>query len=127
MECEPETVNVALLPFYWLLFCRYSFTFQTYFKCIENCTTTVAFLGVQTNSSVQADPDQHAPNGAAGSYSTQVEISSAYFVHKRLVKPLKGLSLCSTFKLITAVLLSLNFKYFNDWNNNLGKNLEPVT
>ena len=57
---------------------------------IENCTATLAILGVQTNSSVQADPDQHAPNGAVGSYSTLVAISSAYFVHKRLVKPLKS-------------------------------------
>ena len=44
-------------------------------------------------------------NGAVGSYSTLVAISSAYFVHKTTQE--------STFKLITAVLLSLNFKYFN--------------
>ena len=69
----------------------YSLPFQTNLKCIENCTTTLAILSVQTNTSVQADPDQHAPNGAVGSYSTLVAISSAYFVHKRLVKPLKSL------------------------------------
>ena len=91
MECEPETVQVFPLSFYWYIFLFwYSFTFQTNLKCIENCTTTLAILGVQTNSSVQADPDQHAPNGALGSCSTLVAISSAYFVHKMLVKPLKS-------------------------------------
>ena len=77
----------------------------------ETINVRLAILGVQTNSSVQADPDQHAPYETY--YATLVAISSAYFEHKRLVKPLNSLRLCSTFKLITAVLLSLNFKYFN--------------
>ena len=80
---------------------------------IKNCTATVAILCVQTNSSVQADPDQHAPNGAVGSYSTLVANLSAYFEHKRLVGPLMSLSLCSTFKLVTVSLLSLSLRYFN--------------
>ena len=42
----------------------------------KNYTTTVPILGVQTNSSVQADQDQHAPNAAVGSYSTLVAILS---------------------------------------------------
>ena len=47
---------------------------------------------------------------AVGSYFTLVVISSAYFEHNSLVKPLMTLSLCLTFKLITAVLLGLIFR-----------------
>ena len=81
----------SLYPFIGIFFCYdIALLFKPTNKCIENCTTTLAILGVQTNSSVQADPDQHALNGAVGSYFTLVAISSAYFVHKRLVKPLKS-------------------------------------
>ena len=81
----------SLFPFIGIFFCfDIALLFQTNLKCIENCTTALAILGVQTNSSVQADPDQHAPNGAVGSYSTLVAILSVYFVHKRLVKQLKS-------------------------------------
>ena len=101
MECEPETVHVFPLPFDWYIFLFwYSFTCQTNLKCIENCTITVAILeGVQTNSSVQADPDQHAPNSAYFDIRGWSNHSSIWVSNQH-------------FKLINSVLLSLDLKYF---------------
>ena len=66
--------------------------FKPTLNALKNLIATVAFIGLQTNSSMPTHPDQHTPNGAGVSYSTLVVFFFACFQHKRLVTPLKSLS-----------------------------------
>ena len=90
MECETETLhNVFLFPFSEGIFFFFDIAlrFKLTLNALKNLTAIVAIVGLQTNSSMLTHPDR---NGTLGNYCTLVVFLSAYFVHNRLVAPLKS-------------------------------------